>query len=84
MLKIEGQLAIDTLQFFLLVGRLPAEIAQAFVGATGEPRELAAHACLTWAGAGVVWPIPCLARKLNGGWFDVADVCDEDGNVRQQ
>lgn len=78
------QLRVDTLQFFLLVGRLPSDLAAHFVGVTGEPRDLAAMACLMFAGAGIVWPIPCLARQFDGGWFNVIDVCDDEENVRQQ
>ena len=83
-LKIEGQLAVDTLEFLLLVGRLPVDLAQTFIGLTGEPRELSAAACLMFAGAGLTWPIPCLARQFDGGWFDVKNAGPGDGTVWRQ
>lgn len=83
-LRIEGQLAVDTLQFFLLVGRLPPELGSTFIGATGEPHELAAAACLMFAGMGLHWPMPCLARQFDGGWFDVVGAGPGDGTVWRQ
>lgn len=83
-LKIEGQLAVDTLQCFLLIGRLPTELAANFIGVTGEPRDLSAAACLMFAGSGIHWPIPCLARQWDGGWWDVESAGPGDGSVWQQ
>lgn len=84
MLKIEGQLAVDTLQFFLLVGRLPPDIARDFIGQTGEPRHLSMLACMAFVGLGVHWPMPCLARQMDGGWFNIAGAGPGDGTEWSQ
>lgn len=78
------QLRVETLQLFLLIGRLPTELAQTFFGAHGEPAELAAAACLMFAGMGLHWPLPCLARRADGNWFDVPGVGPGDGTEWQQ
>ncbi len=69
-LMTSDQLRLDTLQFFLLAGRLPTSLMLDFIGQTGEPRELSASACLMFAGMGLHWPLPCLARGFDH-WFRV-------------
>lgn len=70
MIQMSDQLRVDTLQFLLLVGRLPPELARNLLGVTSEPRELSCAACFMFAGAGLHWPLPCLSKGLRG-WFDV-------------
>ena len=82
--EMTEQTKIDTLEFFLLVGRLPDGAHEYFIGQTGLPREFSMMCCLLYAGMGVVWPIPCLARKMDGGWFEVSGAGPDDGTVWKQ
>lgn len=79
------QLKIETLQALLLVGRLPDDARlRASVASVGTPLDIAAAACLVFSGMGVHWPIPCLARKMDGGWFTVSGAGPGDDSEWRQ
>lgn len=78
-IEMTEQTKVDTLEFFLLVGRLPEGAHEHFVGQTGLPREFSAMCCLMFFDMGIHWPLPCLARKLDGGWWDLVDAGPGDG-----